>query len=50
METVSPERKLSENQVEQYLLNNTDFILEHLKKHGTPTLIKPSSEKINKNK
>lgn len=44
METVSLERKLSENQVEQYLLNNTEFILEHLKKHGTPTLIKKISD------
>lgn len=44
MEKVAEEPKLSENQVEQYLLKNTDFILEHLKKHGTHAMIKKISD------
>ncbi|VDI73320.1 Hypothetical predicted protein [Mytilus galloprovincialis] len=44
METVMEEPKMSGNEVEQFLLNNTEFIVEHLKKHGTPTLIKKISD------
>ncbi|CAC5425884.1 PDE6N [Mytilus coruscus] len=44
METVMEEPKMSGNEVEQFLLNNTDFIVEHLKKHGTPTIIKKISD------
>lgn len=44
MEKVDEEVKLSENQVEQFLLNNTEFIVEHLKKHGTHNMIKKISD------